>query len=180
MCGRHTVIVQRSVRPCVRHTVVEAGVLSCLRMFSVHTDGAAIADAADLAETPAQHNPRVVCRCVPCWSAPLVGVVTYDMHGEEVSTCSPTVGAHVRPWEMINNQRPPRRGATYEKASLRGNGGSIVDEGVPSYSNQPPTMLSYLCDCPTIGADCPTVGHRLWSDLSVATSYLRNCGANRS
>ena len=43
-----------------------------------------------------------------------------------MSTCSPTVGAHVRPWEMINNQRPPRRGATYEKASLRGNGGSIV------------------------------------------------------
>ena len=30
----------------------------------------------------------------------------------------------VRPWEMINNQRPPRRGATYEKASHRGNGGS--------------------------------------------------------
>ena len=43
-----------------------------------------------------------------------------------MSTCSPTVGAHVRPWEMINNQRPPRRGATYEKASHRGNGGSIM------------------------------------------------------
>ena len=42
------------------------------------------------------------------------------------STCSPVVGAHVRSWEMINNQRPPRGGTTYEKASLRGNGGSIV------------------------------------------------------
>jgi hypothetical protein len=42
---------------------------------------------------------------------------------------------------------------------------------VPTYSNQPPTMLSHLCDCPTIGADYSTVGHRLWSDLLVATSY---------
>ena len=33
-----------------------------------------------------------------------------------------------------------------------------------TYSNQSPTRWTYICDC-------PTVGHRLWSDLSVATSY---------
>ena len=34
--------------------------------------------------------------------------------------CSPPVGAHVLPWGMITNQRPPRGGATYENVPPRG------------------------------------------------------------
>ena len=30
------------------------------------------------------------------------------------------MGAHVLPWEMINHQRPPRGGATYENVPPRG------------------------------------------------------------
>ena len=53
-------------------------------------------------------------------------------------------------------------------------------------------MLSHLCDCPTIGADYSTVGHRLWSELigghflfratlmseSVAGATRRACAAS--
>ena len=50
--------------------------------------------------------------------------------------CSPTVDAHVRPWEMINNQRPPRGDTTYENVlPLRGRPRLIVGNLLIEISN---------------------------------------------